>query len=119
MRTLPFTLILFSLCLLLQSCDHKSLTAPQPVGNEYIIKAGGEKGFIAINIFSKKSKNIPAVLELEGRMYLQFFSSLPSFNKKVVEGIFIPDTNYFLNLRDTIFKVTSHLRDTTAATVGN
>jgi hypothetical protein len=100
------------------SCSSKSLIEPQPARNEYIIKAEGQEGFYAINIFTGKSKSIPAVIELEGRMYLPFLSSIPSFNKKVLEGFFIPDTNYYLTLRDTIFRVTKHLRDTTAATVG-
>ncbi len=112
---------LFMVCvffLLLNSCEHQDMLYPQAVHNEYIIIAGGPKGFIATNIHSAKSKNIPAVLELEGRMYLPIFSSLPTFNKKVVGGTFIPDTNYYLNLTDTIFRVTKHLRDTTVATVG-
>ena len=119
MKRFCFTLILFSLLSILQSCDHKSLTTPQPANNEFIILAGAPKGFTAVNIITAKSKSIPAVQELGGRMYLLFYSSLPTFNKKVVEGMFIPDTNYYLSLRDTIFRVTKHLRDTTVATVGN
>lgn len=119
MKMFFLTLILLSLFLLLQSCNHKSLTAPQPVNNEYIIISGGQKGFTAINIFSAKSKSIPAVIQLDGKIYLPIHSHYPSFNKNVVAGVFIPDTNYYMSLRDTIFRVTKHLRDTTVATVGN
>ncbi len=110
----------FSLCLLI-SCDSKSLTYPQPQqnSNEFIVLSSSIKGFKVINIHSSAVKSVPAVKELGGRVYLPIFSSMPTFDRKVVEGIFVPDTNYYLNLRDTIFHVTKHLRDTTISTVGH
>jgi hypothetical protein len=104
--------------LIISSCSQQEITSPQKSSDEYIIISGGNEGFIVKNIQTAKSKSVPAVLELGGRMYLPIFSSLPTFNKKVVGGLFVPDTNYYLNLRDTIFHVTKHLRDTTVATVG-
>lgn len=108
---------LLVLVLSLLSCKNETLTYPGSTNKKYII-ISSEEGFAAKEIHSSKMVNIPAVIQLDGKIYLPFFSSYPSFNKKVVEGFFIPDTNYYANMRDTIFRVTKHLRDTTFATVG-
>lgn len=109
---------IFTLAILI-SCNSNGLTYPQPSNaKEFIVIEGGQKGFKVINIHTSETKNVPAVKELGGRMYQLFMSSMPTFNKKVVQGTFVPDTNYYLSFRDTIFKVTKHLRDTTIATVG-
>ena len=71
-----------------------------------------EEHFTVINLSENDTSGVPAVVELEGTIYLAIMSRPPSFNNKIVEGVFVPDTNYYLELTDTIFRVTKHLRNT-------
>ena len=117
-----FSMILWGAC-----SEKKTITKnSQPaVSGEYIILFGGpnivaewakvldeENYFSVINIAANEATGVPAVVELEGTVYLPTMSRMPSYHEKVVEGYFVPDTNYFEAMTDTIFRVTKHLRDT-------
>lgn len=105
------------------SCDSADPTAanPGPV-SEYVILSGApaEPGsddyFHVIDIATHTNHGVPAVIQLDGAIYLVIHSRFPSFNCQVVAGHFIPDTNYYLANVDTIFQIEAHLRDTTACT---
>ena len=71
-----------------------------------------ENYFRVINIETNKATGVPAVVELEKTIYLPIMSRMPTYDNKVVDGVFVPDTNYFEAMIDTIFRVTRHLRDT-------
>lgn len=89
--------------------------------SEFIITPGdGEKDdwFLVKELQSEKMTGVPAVQCLEGNIYLPIHSHVPDFNNKVVKGVFIPDTVYYNELKDTIFMITAHLRDTTLGFYG-
>ena len=88
---------------------------PNVATEEWISAAEEDNYFNVINIRNNESKGVPAVVELEGTLYLPAMSRMPSYHEKVVEGVFIPDTNYFNTMTDTIFRVTRHCRDTVMA----
>jgi hypothetical protein len=123
------TAVVFSMLLYGACTEKKTITKnTQPAEQtEYIILFGPpiflsekripvsdeENYFSVINISDNGTTGVPAVVELEGTVYLPTMSRMPSFNDKVMEGCFVPDTNYFEQMTDTIFHVTKHLRDTT------
>jgi hypothetical protein len=125
------TAVLFSVILYGACTEEKTITKnTQPVvSGEYIILFGQpsywvgewasvteeEDYFTIINISDNDTTGVPAVVELEGTLYLPTMSRMSSYHNKVVEGVFIPDTNYFEAMTDTIFRVTKHLRDTALA----
>ena len=128
LNRLFITIAIFSMILLGSCSEEKTITKnTQPtVSGEYIILFGGpniiaeeltkvsdeEDYFSVINISNDEMTGVPAVAELEGNIYLPTMSRMPSYYNKVVEGVFVPDTNYFEAMTDTIFRVTKHLRDT-------
>jgi hypothetical protein len=128
------TVVIFSMILYGACSDKKTITknAQPVVSGEYIILFGApniaeeewapasdeEDYFSVINISNDETTEVPAVVELEGKIYLPTMSRSPSFNNKVVEGYFVPDTNYFEAMTDTIFRVTKHLRDTSTSSWG-
>ena len=123
------TIVLFTVILCGACSEKKTITKnTQPgVRGEYIITFGGpniiieeqwtqvsdeENYFSVIDIATSEATGVPAVVELEGQVYLPIMSRMPTYYDKVVEGVFVPDTNYFEAMTDTIFRVTKHLRDT-------
>ena len=72
----------------------------------------GTDWFNVINLETSVRKGVPAVIQLDGSVYLPLYSRPPTFDNKVVTGVFVPDTNYYLDMVDTVFRVTEHLRDT-------
>ena len=120
-----FTTIVFSMVLYWSCHKDKTITdISQPAENdEYVILPGipesaEENWFTVINISNDESRDVPAVVELEGRIYLPTMNRLPSYNNKVVNGCFVPDTIYFEAMTDTVFRVTKHLRDTMVTSWG-
>lgn len=122
------TITIFSMVLYGSCTKDKTITeSTQPTENaEYIILFGPpeirqeewtqasdeDNYFSVVNITDDEVTGVPAVVELEGTVYLPTMSRMPSYHEKIVEGVFVPDTNYFEALTDTIFRVTKHLRDT-------
>jgi hypothetical protein len=114
------TAIIFSMVFFWSCHKDKTITdISQPAENdEYVILFGAPESaednwFTVIHISDGDARGVPAVVELEGGIYLPTMSRLPTYHDKVLEGYFVPDTNYFEALIDTIFHVTKHLRDTT------
>ena len=82
---------------------------------EYIITHGGRPSadwFIVKELQTNEKTGVPAIVCKNGNLYLPIHSHIPDFNDKVVNGVFIPDTNYHLALTDTIFRITEYVRDT-------
>ena len=73
----------------------------------------GTDWFNVVNLDTDVSEGVPAVIQLDGFVYLPIHSHPPTFDNKVVSGVFVPDTNYYYDMVDTVFRVTEHLRDTT------
>ena len=120
-----FTAIVFSMVLYWSCNKDKTITDISQLAenDEYVILPGvpesaEENWFTVINISNDDAGGVPAVVELEGRIYLPTMSRMPSYNNKVVEGYFVPDTNYYEEMTDTIFHVTKHVRDTTVTSWG-
>jgi len=65
-----------------------------------------------MNIKKNTEKCVYAVQEIEGSYYLPIHSWTPWFNNKVIEGAFLEDSVIGMSARDTIFKVTKIIRDT-------
>lgn len=68
--------------------------------------------FDVVNVRTNISKCVYAIKEPEGTYYLPILSRLPSFNDKVVEGIFLEDSVIGMTSKDTLFEVTKLVRDT-------
>jgi hypothetical protein len=99
----------------------KNVTSNEKIDREYIIiPANGAKDdwFLVKNIHSQNVKAVPAVVCITGDLYLPIHSHIPDFNDKVVNGHFIPDTVYYNELKDTIFQVSEHVRDTSLGFYG-
>ena len=84
---------------------------------EYVILPGspeeeGEDWFIIKDFVSEEINGVPAVVQIDGKIYLPIMSVQPSFCCKVVKGYFVVDTTYHLELSGTVFQVNEHVRDT-------
>jgi hypothetical protein len=96
-------------------CNDNSVQSKSSEKKEYVITPTANENlgwFIVENIADGESTGIAAVQQLNGRLYLPIFSSVPEFNNHVVAGYFVNDTNYYASLTGNIFVVTQHLRDT-------
>ena len=84
---------------------------------EYVINSGvpdvsaGTNWFNVVNVNTDVCKGVPAVVELDGFVYMPVYSHMPAFAGKVVSGVFVADTNYFNDMNGTVFRVTEYLRD--------
>ncbi len=99
-----------------ESAEYIILFGPPTIISEArTISSNEENYFSVINISNDEMTGVPAVVELEGTVYLPTMSRMPTYHDKVVRGVFVPDTNYFEAMTDTVFRVTKHLRDTLMA----
>ena len=121
MRWLEFALAICCILTVLSCNSREWGTNDEGVEPQYVIRpdvpdsATGTDWFNVVDIDTDVSQGVPAVVQLSGFVYLPIHSHPPTFDDKVVSGIFVPDTNYHYDMTDTVFRVTKHLRDTTLA----
>jgi len=117
----PNILMILLICFTVYFINCKNIAHNKYLDSEYIIvPANGEKDdwFLVENINNQNVKEVPALVCITGDLYLPLHSHIPNFNDKVVKGNFIPDTVYYNQLQDTIFRVTEHVRDTSLGFYG-
>jgi len=116
-KTLILTILFLGLAF--WSCENGTEPEEELYSIPYIIypdvpdSTTGTDWFNVVNLDTDVSKGVPAVIQSDGFVYLPIHSHPPTFDNKVVSGVFVPDTNYYNDMVDTVFRVTEHLRDTT------
>lgn len=111
MKTKSLIIVILFLGLAFWGCEEASES------EEYVINSGvpeastGTNWFNVVNVNTDVSKGVPAVVQLDGFVYLPLHSHMPAFAGKVVSGVFVADTTYFNDMEGTVFRVTEYLRD--------